>query len=200
MGYCRYIVEVSIVRVTASAQKDPSSQWPHSVSLHLGPALNSVFQFPVSSFPASLHFQLRFQPCEDDAQQSRCAGGGGTRQEAGERRGQQFLPTRAFEHVCLESKGAPPLPRLTGRSSAGKKVRQGQGGSRASSCQSNQSSLGLGGRPTPRSACLPLHPLRGVTAAAASTKIWALCVFSFSNVNRRIGEIRARSISILGNT
>lgn len=44
----------------------------------------------------------------------------------------------------LEQEGAPPLPRLTGRSSAGKKVRQGQARRRASSV--NQSSVNFGGQ------------------------------------------------------
>lgn len=41
---------------------------------------------------------------------------------------------------------------------------------------SNQSSLGLGGRPTPRSACLPLHPLRDVTTAQVPKS--GRCAFS----------------------
>lgn len=97
---------------------------------------------------------------------------GWRRQEAGERRGQRFLPARAIEHVgrylpcpslhhlycTLRAEvPAPPLPRLTGRSSAGKKVRQGQAGSRASSCQISHRSVLEADQPLGLPVCPSTH-------------------------------------------
>lgn len=111
-----------------------------------------------SPFPA-LRLQFQSQPCEVDARgtyrwryEAR-----GRRQEAGGRRREEgppvlrctYSPTsptaRAIEQLravqyssFVQKQKCPhhcPLPRLTGRSSTGKKVRQGQAGRRASSCQ-----------------------------------------------------------------
>lgn len=102
----------------------------------------------------------------------------------------------------LEQKGAPPLPRLTGRSSAGKKVRQGQARRRASSV--NQSSVNFGGKPRSvsvnPSVCLPVCPSICGASGCDYTKFGQPPSLPSRTSNRRINEIRARSISILGNS
>lgn len=145
-------------------EKGPLFAWPQTLSIWVQPStLCSSFQFPVSS----PHFQFRFQPCEDVAQEARGPSGGSWRQEAGEEEGPAVL-AYARAHLSnidkpylpyLEQESAPPLPRLTGRSSAGKKVRQGQARRRASSV--NQSSFNFGGgqsRSVNPSVCLSAPP------------------------------------------
>ena len=80
-GTASELLRRGIVRVTASAKEDPSSRCPIALSIWVQPStLSSSFQLPDSSpgsSPSSSPVRMR--------------------QEAGERRGHQFLPACAFE-------------------------------------------------------------------------------------------------------
>lgn len=189
----------------------------------MGPAVNFESLFPTA------RLQFQFQPCEYEARGTKWRRG--RRQEAGERGGaissclHAHLSNRLEPYLALLdltqqytalSRIAPLLPRLTGRSSTGKKVRQGQAAWAASlasvrrrASSVNQSSSVNFSRVRlidgPHLPCLcpvcPVCPVCPSIRFRVATKIWFYCAFlSFSNVSRRISEIRARSVSNLGNT